>query len=56
MKNAILQKDALDQISLEELDHVPAARAAELVSNVQSNTEWRDTEKNLMYNGIRMCK
>lgn len=53
---AIFGKDALDQISLEELDRVPAAKSAELVNNLQSNTEWKDTEKNLMYNGIRMCK
>ncbi len=54
--NGIFEKDALDQISLEELDRVPAAKSAEMVSTLRSNTEWKDTEKNLMYNGIKMCK
>jgi hypothetical protein len=54
--NSILEKDALDQISLEELDRVPVAKSTELLNTLQSNTEWKDTEKNLMYNGIRMCK
>ena len=53
---AIFENDELDQISLEELDGVTTAESAELVDNLQSNTEWKDTEKNLMYNGINMCK
>lgn len=53
---AIFENDALNQISLEELDSVPAVKTAELVNNLHSNTEWKDTEKNLMYNGIKMCK
>lgn len=54
--NGIFEKDALDQISLEELDRVPVAKSAELVNSLKSNTEWKDTEKNLMYNGLKLCK
>lgn len=50
----IFENQIIEDISLADLDKMDLQEADVLLETVESNTEWKDAEKNMMRNGAKM--
>lgn len=50
----ISENATLEELTVDQLDNLLPHEVESFVENLESNTLWKDTEKNMMMNGAKM--
>ncbi len=52
--NTLAENQELETVSLSDLDEMELHEADAVLEKIESNTQWKDPEKNMMRNGAKM--